>query len=204
MCFSASASFTASAVLSLLGLISINRVRKKSDYLFAATPFLFGIQQFCEGMVWRMMQLNQSPTIASICFLFFAFMVWPLWIPLSLVYIEPDKTRRLYMIPSVACGALVALTVGYSWLYEMPIALIQQCHIVYLIPGSHFSWITATIGYLWATIIPFYISSKKGMAWMGSTLALSYIISYVFYYEYLISVWCFFVALLSILIITLI
>lgn len=204
MCFSSSASFTASAVLSLIGIISINRVKKKTEYLFAAIPFLFGIQQFCEGMVWRMLTLNQNATFASISFLFFAFMVWPLWIPLALIYIEPDKTRKLYMIPSLICGALVATTVAYSWQYESPIALIQQCHIVYIIPGSFVSWIWATLCYLWATIIPCYISSRKGMAWLGTALALSYIASYVFYYEYLISVWCFFTALLSILIITLI
>jgi hypothetical protein len=55
MCFSASASFTASAVLMPLGLYAthIARTTDQKDYVpLALTPFFFGVQQLTEGLVW--------------------------------------------------------------------------------------------------------------------------------------------------------
>ena len=53
MCFSASASFTASAVLMPLGLYSHHLAshQERPDYKpLALVPFFFGVQQFVEGL----------------------------------------------------------------------------------------------------------------------------------------------------------
>ena len=55
MCFSASASFTASAVLMPLGLYSVHIARSNNQPHFvplALTPFFFGVQQLVEGLEW--------------------------------------------------------------------------------------------------------------------------------------------------------
>lgn len=55
MCFSASASFTAAAVLIPLGLYSAHIARRTNqrDYLpLALTSFFFDVQQLVEGLEW--------------------------------------------------------------------------------------------------------------------------------------------------------
>ncbi len=52
MCFSAEASFTAGAVLSVVGVYSLI-VNKKPKYIpLAIIPLFFGVQQLAEGGVW--------------------------------------------------------------------------------------------------------------------------------------------------------
>ncbi len=203
MCFSASASFTASAVLSLIGLVSLNRVKKRSHYLFAAIPFLFGIQQFSEGMVWNALKTEQNASIPILAFLFFAFIVWPIWVPASLYLVETNPMRKKLILGCLGFGLLVVSSISYSWFFEYPTAIIESCHILYLVQISSTNWLLGTIAYLIATIAPFFLCSNHAFWWMGAVLATSYAVSYLFYYQYLISVWCFFAAVLSILIVAL-
>ena len=85
MCFSATASFTAAAVLALTGVISVASAPKKRWLLFALIPFLFSLQQFFEGVIW----INGGGS--GNFFLFFAFVIWPIWIPVSLLLIEKKE-----------------------------------------------------------------------------------------------------------------
>jgi hypothetical protein len=71
------------------------------------------------------------------------------------------------------------------------------CHIYYdvSIPASEEK--VGTLLYLLTTVAPFFVSSLPYMNIFGFILLLSYIISYQFYFTYLISIWCFFAAILS-------
>ncbi len=53
MCFSASASFGAGALLTGIGIIAIKKIESPRMLAFASLPVLFGIQQLCEGILWR-------------------------------------------------------------------------------------------------------------------------------------------------------
>ena len=55
MCFSATASFSAGAVLTGLGAVSLSKASSPREYPFASIPLLFGIQQITEGFVWLSM-----------------------------------------------------------------------------------------------------------------------------------------------------
>lgn len=52
MCFSASASFAASAILASAGVASIRKAADSSQVPFAAIALIFSAQQFCEGFLW--------------------------------------------------------------------------------------------------------------------------------------------------------
>ena len=52
MCFSAGASFTAGVVLSAVGVANHRKAKKPSQRLLALIPFLFGLQQVAEGVLW--------------------------------------------------------------------------------------------------------------------------------------------------------
>ena len=52
MCFSASASFGASALLGVIGTVAVVKAKTTSQRLFAVIPFIFSIQQLTEGLLW--------------------------------------------------------------------------------------------------------------------------------------------------------
>ena len=89
MCFSASASFTASAVLIPLGLYShhlASKAEKPGYKPLALVPFFFGVQQFVEGLEWTGIvggKIEPLTSMAGLGFLFFAYCFWMIWIPWS-------------------------------------------------------------------------------------------------------------------------
>ncbi len=52
MCFSPEASFTASAVITTVGIISLKKSQNTESKIMACIPLFFGLQQFAEGVVW--------------------------------------------------------------------------------------------------------------------------------------------------------
>jgi hypothetical protein len=61
MCFGPVASFTASGVLLFLGTAVLRNIRSRKEFLFAAFPILFGLQQAIEGLLWTMLQRAKPP-----------------------------------------------------------------------------------------------------------------------------------------------
>ena len=100
MCFSASASFTASAVLMPLGLYSTHlaRTNRQPNYVpLALVPFFFGVQQFVEGLEWTALdngRIEPLTTLAGLGFLFFAYCFWMVWIPWSAWSISRSTDSR--------------------------------------------------------------------------------------------------------------
>ena len=94
MCFSVEASFGASLFLLGIGLLSFKNLKSKNLWPLALVPLLFAAQQFLEGFVW----LSKADIItdnigimAKYGFIFFAFIVWPFWIPFACWKTEENK-----------------------------------------------------------------------------------------------------------------
>jgi hypothetical protein len=196
MCFSASASFIASGILVVIGLFSVISAKERKWLFVALIPLFFAIQQCAEGLVW----VYKSP-IAALAFLFFAFIVWPFYIPFSCLMVESDnaRSRLLYALTIIGSGVSVCLLFGV--LSSDLSFYIQDCHIVYDAAGRLFTygymWVALAGGYCMTTILPFFISSHRYMKIMGILIGCSCLIAYLFYTVYFVSVWCFFAALIS-------
>ena len=96
MCFSATASFGASIVLTGIGVASLKQVKEPAQYPFASIPLIFGVQQFFEGVVWIASTNSQWSGYqypAAYGFLVIAQMVWPLLFPLAFQGIVKDVLR---------------------------------------------------------------------------------------------------------------
>ncbi len=97
MCFSTTASFAAATVLGGIGILSLKKTTHRTQIPFAAIPLVFGTQQLFEGFVWLGL-LHQIPQnyylIAVNAFLFFAMVVWPLWVPISMTLIEKNEKKK--------------------------------------------------------------------------------------------------------------
>ena len=211
MCFSPEASFTASVALFLISAITIRKLLtsphpRPQHWALVAVPLGFAIQQFSEGLIWLSLLKQFNPvwqsTLVSI-FIFFAFIFWPAYIPTCLAYFEISQTRKLILQILTGVGLSTATILLTSSLYFGISAQISSCHILYTLNLGHFEspWTyLLTISYLLATVGAPLICSNRNMQVLGFLTGLAYLISYIFFFYYLTSVWCFFAALISLLI----
>ncbi|MGV3612552.1 MAG: DUF6629 family protein [Fluviicola sp.] len=204
MCFSANASFIAGAALTVAGVVSISQVRKPVHLIFASMPLLFAIQQICEGFVWTSLT---NPDYASwhepskYAFLLFAQVIWPFFIPLSILTIEPSSKRRKIIRYFLIIGIACSLILCYRLFFVTASAEIDGCHIAYRIGWSKtMLTITGTL-YLTAIVISPFFSSWRNAIVLAFVNVVSLVTTEVFYEAYLVSVWCFFAAAQSVLVI---
>lgn len=203
MCFSAQASFVASAILALSSIVAFKQIINKKQTLLAAIPLLFALQQATEGVLWLSFRFGNSTlqTLSTYIFLFFAIMVWPMWVPYTLYVLEKNKVRKNWLRITSIIGIAIALFVGFNLFYYGASAQVTMTHhITYNFYVPPLLIIPCLIAYLVATAVPFFISTIPYF-WIGGILIpLAYSLSYVFYIEAIGSVWCFSAALFSVLI----
>jgi hypothetical protein len=192
MCFSASASFIAGGGLAALGGASFV-IAKKEDKILAAIPLLFGIQQISEGFQWERLNLGATSPVAGYFFLFFAFIVWPVYVP-TFVWLL-DKKRKNLLRWFMFLGIIVAIY--FSWLLltqAIAINKINAC-ISY---GFNFPLADPVLlVYLSAIFGSLLISSHRAFRRFGVVAFVLAVISWIFFKLAFTSVWCFFAAIVS-------
>ena len=200
MCFSAEASFTSSVLLTIVGTETLRKVHKPSQLVFAGITLFFAFQQFTEGVLWLTIPRPDYPVLqkaATYIFLVMAEVLWPLLIPLSVLLMEESKARRRLLFALLAVGFGVALFYGDHILNYALHAEISGRHIVYKSAVGHPYGKIPTLFYLLPTLVPLFVSSLRRTSLMGVIMTLSFVVSAVFYRQYLTSVWCFFAAVMS-------
>ncbi len=209
MCFSAEASFTASAVLGVIGVITIKKAKEPSQMAFASIPLLFSFQQFTEGMLWLAL-LNKEfaflQSIATYLFLIIAQIIWPTWVPLSILFLEKEILRKKVLYIILGMGGILSLYLTYCYIFYDIQAEISDHHINYNLNFPHeknFLWLSA-IFYFVPTVISTIVSSVKRMQILGMIVLVSGLLTGLFALKYFISIWCFFAAIISVLILMII
>lgn len=204
MCFSAGASFGASALLGSIGAVTVVKAKTRPQRLFAAIPLLFSVQQLSEGLLWVSLNDVGSPAGQSFftyTFLVFAMMVWPVWIPFTIRLLEKDAKHKKIMNILLGIGAVVTACLGCVLLFYRVQVVAAGHHLHYEFdfpPVSKFFIGLFTVLYLMATIISPFISGIKRMKWLGFIFLTAYLFSIIFYNGFVISVWCYFAATLSV------
>ena len=201
MCFSAEASFAGSAVISAIGVATLTRTRKRVEIPFAAIPILFGIQQCAEGVLWITLGSGDYESLesaATYIFLVTALIIWPTMIPLSIRFMEKEKSRKKVLTCLAVLGSALSLSYAICLLAYDVTPQIQNFHIRYVDEFPRIYVKIAFVCYLITTIVPIFISSVKRMWLFGILIAVSCMVTGIFFAQYLTSVWCFFAAIISI------
>lgn len=201
MCFSATASFGAAAVLGTIGVVSVRKASEPVHVPFALIPILFALQQVSEGVLWLSLShasLAAWKEVAVYFFLLFAQFLWTWYIPWSLYIMEQDKKRRLWLYLTFFLGLCCSAMLGFRLYLYGVYAGIEHHHIRYDIGSTETLAAISSILYIVSIIVPFFISSVGKIRLPGVLLVISLLATRFFYKEYFISVWCFFAALLSI------
>lgn len=197
MCFSATASFSAGAVLLAIGTITVKKSESKAELPFAMIPLLFGVQQLIEGVIWLTFQFDAPllNTVMTYLYTLFSHVLWPVYIPFAVLLLEPVHMRRKMITAFFVVGMVVGVYLLYILVrYPVTSEVVDQ-HIVYLSP--HFYALAVMGSYLAASCVSMFFSSYKVIVVFGIVALLSFIAAYEFYTQSLISVWCFFAAILS-------
>lgn len=207
MCFSAGASFGAATVLSLAGAGAMAGAQTKAHRLFAAIPMIFSLQQVMEGMLWlsqKNEELRRGELFFTYGFLFFALILWPVYIPYSVWLLEKAQSRKnklgiLLMVGSAASICFATALIIY------PVNIViahHHIHFDFVLPAAikNLLWLV-NLFYLMATIAAPIISGIKRMKWLGIGFLATYIFSLVYFRDYLVSVWCYFAAALSLMVV---
>lgn len=203
MCFSAEASFAGGIVISIIGIATITKVHKPSQLVFASIPLFFGIQQFAEGFLWLMLP-NPDAIIAqkfaTYLFLIMADFLWPMMIPLAVLLMEKNEKKKRILKVFAITGLLLSLYYAFCLLSFNIYPQISGYHILYKTDFPKSLAMIAFAIYLIVTIIPLFVSSIQRTHLLGALMFLSCLITAIFFRQYLTSVWCFFAAIISVVI----
>lgn len=192
MCFSPEASFIASGGLIAAGAASL-KIATPKEKAIALIPLFFGIQQFFEGIQWLHLNRSSSSLSAAYAFLFFAFILWPVYIPAVLFKIESERRRILRWF--VAGGMLVSgLYLAGFLMHPLVPKVVNKCiQYEFTVP---FATVAAAL-YLIVVFGSLFASSKPFFRFVGVTIVVLAAITDAFYYFAFASVWCFFAAATS-------
>lgn len=199
MCFSASASFIAGTSLTALGVATLRHTREKAERPLAAIPLLFGIQQLIEGVIWLTLK-NDAPVLRqTMTYVYsgFSHVLWPIYLPLALGTLEAVRWRKRALAAFSAVGLTVGLYLFYFIVTRPVIADVIGRHIVYASP--HLYQVPVITLYLTATCVSCFLSSHPFVRLFGVLALGSAIAAYLIHVTAFISIWCFFAAILSVL-----
>ena len=200
MCFSATASFSAGALLLGIGTLTLKATRRRRDLPFAAIPLLFAVQQLSEGVVWLTFS-RDAPLLNMVMthvYSFFSHVLWPAYLPVAVLLIEPVESpqrRRRMLFALVVAGLAVGAYLLYVLAAFPVVSTLAGQHIEYVSP--HFFGVAVMTLYLLSTTVSPMLSAHRAVQVFGVLALLSFGAVYYFYTNWFISVWCFFAALLS-------
>ena len=206
MCFSATGSFGVATVITGIGAVAIAQDKPPSHKMLALVPLLFAAQQVAEGVVWMTIGHPDQAwlqTIAVALFLSFALVGWPMWVPISLFVAERNPRRKRVLAVLSWVGVVVGVYATVLLIRGRPTAHVAGHSIAYSYVERGPALVLALYlpGYVLPTVVPFFISTISRAKIMGIVLVLSLLATFLIERQALTSVWCFFAAILSVLIV---
>jgi hypothetical protein len=199
MCFSAQADLVGGVVVGAIGIDVLRHVDGRRAYLgLAALPLLLGLHQLDEAFVWWGLQGHVSTrvgTIATWIYLLFAFVVLPVFIPIAVMVLEPDRRRRLLMSCFAVLGAVVAGVLFAAMLRGPVTASLGTRHIAYTTDLRAGGLVVAM--YVLATCGSLILSSYRDVAVFGVVNLIAVAVFAKLAIDGFASLWCAWAAVAS-------
>ncbi len=198
MCFSAAASFTAAAVIGGVGVATLAQKPKPKDLAFAAIPAIFAVHQAIEGAIWLHLHDGAVPYALIAAYLLIAQVLWPAYIPLSVILMEPKRRRRPALWILLAAGLFVSGGLAF-------ILASHRYGVTVIADGLRYAtdheFEYRLLGlYLLATTAPLFLSRHPYVVAFGAVTLAGALVTVIAFYYAAASVWCFFSALASVLV----
>lgn len=156
-----------------------------------------------EGFVW-VTGAHGPPGASdpfSLAYMFFAWIAWPVWLPVSVYFIEPPRRRTAYLVFAIVGGMLGSIQYLPYFAHEgwLSVTLLDEA-VVYrdreLLDAIISRPLTYLI-YVAVVIVPLLISSDRHVRVFGVLVAATLAITLGLFQWAYISVFCFGGALVS-------
>jgi len=201
VCFSATANFVGSGVLSAIGVVTLTKVKHRRELLFAALPTLFAVHQFIEGFVWLGLDGILSPAVAhdmGAAFMLYAQGLLPFLLPLSVLLFEADVQSRRRMLPFLVLGLATTLYILWALTAYPTQVYIKGNSIVYMNQATNNT--DVALLYVIATCGSLFFSKIRAMVIFGAAnLAILLVVMEFKRYAFT-SLWCAYAAVASVII----
>jgi hypothetical protein len=163
-------------------------------------PLLFGIQQLIEGVIWLTFRHDAPLLKQTMTYLYsgFSHVLWPMYLPFAVGVLEVVRWRKKVLFTFELAGVSVSFYLLYFIVTRPVVAEVVGKHIVYASP--HFYLIPVMVLYLAATCVSCFFSSHGFVRLFGVLALVLFIAAYLVHVMALVSIWCFFAAVLSLLI----
>ena len=210
MCFSETASYAVGAACVCAGLYSAAKCPSPTYLPLAVIPFVFGIHQITEGLVWHAMNADPGASargIAPMLFAFIATVFWPVFVPFAVFSTEQDGARKKLLALLVGIGALVSLAYFVRLLNADISAGVSGHSVVYTSRLSETSalppWLYSgaqggsdwlLVPYAASTIGSLALARLQAVRLFAFFVALALVFLMLISQATLVSVWCFFAA----------
>ena len=198
MCFSATASFVAGGALAATGGITLAQAKTKEELPLASVPLFFGIQQTIEGVIWISLGQPVLNTVMTYAYLMFAYVWWPIFVPIVFLLIETNPVRKSILKILSVLGFVIGMYLLYFVFADPGKAHIVNQSIAY--DYRHLHKLLPLTLYVVVTCGSGLVSSHKTVNVFAMTAFASFLFTYWFFNTTFISVWCFFAAVLSVVI----
>jgi hypothetical protein len=201
VCFSAEADFVSGAVIGVVGVVTLTKVRSPREFPLAALPLAFAVHQFAEGFVWLGLEGRVPRSVGDLALHLYVLYAWallPIAAPLAVALVEVDDRRRRLMSGFVALGAVVSAYLLWSIVHESVSARIADHTIQYRGVGGFAG--LATILYVVAICGALLLSSHRRIVWFGAVNLTAVVALVGVQANALTSLWCTWAAVVSVLI----
>lgn len=199
MCFSPQGDLVAGVVVTAIGVDACLHVRDRRDkVLLASLPILLGLHQVDESLVWFGLR-HDVPTgvgrFAMWIYLAVALVVLPTFVPLVVLWLEPDRRRRVLIAVLLALGGAVSGLLLETMLTNPVTVSEQPFHLAYSIGLPNGVLIVGL--YIVATCGSVLLSSYKHVVVFGIANLVAVAVLARLTADGFASLWCLYAAITS-------
>jgi len=198
MCLAPQVDLIAGAAMAVVAVDAARHCRDIRTAPIAALPAIFAFHTLTSAFVWWGLQGAISPDLGSTAtqvFLAIAFVLWPVYIPIAVLLVEPRGWRRFALMGLIGLGAYSSLTFLIPLLAGKGTAVACPYYIDFDIAGVD---MTSSMLYLVATCGALLLASDRHLRLWGWANVAAVGVLILMAGRGLPSLWCFWAACTSV------
>ena len=197
MCFNPQVHVAVGTLTTAVAISTLRRNESIGTLPLALIPSIFSLHLFTSAIVWLGLSGELSGGwlhAAKSCYLFIAFVLWPIYLPLALIPIESNRVRRSTLCLLLALGVWVSASYLFAISHGNGTARLEHLFIDF-----HVNNVSAVAGatYFLTTCGAALISSNQRIFLWGIANLLVTSLLAVSKNHALPSLWCFWAAVLQ-------
>jgi hypothetical protein len=202
VCFSPDADAVVGGIVVVIGADALRHVREPKQILLASLPLIFGLHQIDEALVWWGLQGRISESLERFgvwVYVLFALAALPVIVPLAVWAVERSPARRRLIAAFAVLGIAVGVSLAVSIFRGSVNAAIDGRHIAYDVSALH-QGRELTALYVVAACGALLACSYRDLAALGLLNLVAVPILMWLTVSGFISLWCFWAAIVSVVI----